>query len=332
MKIFITLGRGAVRDSFFTRRVVERLKRMGEVEFNETDSFGCDKETLMQKIKGTDVLFTGWGAPRIDDMVLSCADRLKIHAHTGGTVAPYVSKEEYDRGIHVLSGNDLYAKSVAEGCLVYTLASLRRIDEYIGAMKAGKWRPEKDHTLGLIRKKVGIVGYGAIGKYYADLLKWFEVELFVYSKYITDEELRRIGAVRASKEDIFSTCDIISLHSALNAENRGMITKDLIQMISDGALFVNTARSGLADTSALIDELKKNRFKAVLDVYDEEPLTADSALRNLPNVLLFPHMAGPTFDMREQVVMSLIDDIENITKNKPYRMGIDYDYAVRMTQ
>lgn len=331
MKFLVTMGAGEIRDSFFTKKVMEELERYGEVKYNNTGRFTLNKEELMEQIQGVDVLFTGWGAPGVDKDVLACADRLKIHAHTGGSVAPYISKEEYDRGVIVLSGNDIYAKSVAEGCLTYTIIALRRLDRYIEAMKESGWKPKEDYNQGLIGKKVGIVGYGAIGRYYAELLRWFDVELLIYSKYIKDKELVRVGAKRASKEEIFSECDVISLHSALNEENRGMITKDLLSMIKEKALFVNTARAGIVDYDALTELLEANRFSAVLDVYEKEPLPIDSRLRNLPNTMLYPHIAGPTFDMREKVVLELIQDIKRYAGNELCRNIIDYQYAIRMT-
>ncbi len=331
MKLLVTMGDGEIRNSFFTKKVMDELKKYGEVKYNNSGRFTLSKEELMEQIKGVDVLFTGWSAPCVDKDVLECADRLKIHAHTGGTVAPYISKEEYERGVIVLSGNDIYAKSVAEGCLTYTLIALRRLDQYMEAMKEGGWKPKEDYNQGLIGKKVGIVGYGTIGRYYAELLRWFDVELLIYSKYITDDELIRVGAERASREEIFSECDVISLHSALNEENRGMITKDLLSMIKEKALFVNTARAGIVDYDALTELLVANRFSAVLDVYEAEPLPIDSRLRNLPNTMLYPHIAGPTFDMREKVVLELIQDVKRYANNQTCRNIIDYQYAIRMT-
>lgn len=332
MKIYVAMGDCEIRDSFFTTKALKELQQLGEVELFGGTALSSSKEELIREIKDADVLFTGWGAPAVDQEVLDSAPKLKIHAHVGGSVAANTSKEEYDRGIYVLSGNDLYARSVAEGCLTYTLLALRGAPEVVSQMQETGWREDVIKDKGLIGKKVGIVGYGAIARYYVDLLQWFQVDLYVYSKHISDEELVRIGAKKASKEEIFAECDVISLHSALNDENRGMITKDLFARIKDGALFVNTARAGLMDTEAFLDELEKGRFQAVLDVYDVEPLPMDSRYRKCANVILFPHVAGPTFDMRELVVMALIEDIKRIENGLKPLNEIPYSYAVRMTR
>ncbi len=331
MKILVSVGDGQVKDSFFTPYAIQKLEAMGTVIYNQTGRQSFTKQELIENIRGVEVLFSGWGTPAVDNDVLRHADCLKIHAHTGGSVASYVSKEEYDRGVIVLSGNDIFAKSVAEGCLCYTLMSLRRNDEFLTSMRNGGWRLENGWNHGLIGKKIGIVGFGAISRYYMQLLSWFEPELYIASRYITEEEASSFGARRASLDKIFSECDVISLHAAWNKDTEGMIGEALLKKIKPGALFVNTARGQLVEKEALYRELATGRFRAVIDVYHDEPLPKEDELRKMPGVMLFPHTAGPTFDMREQVTLRLIQDVENIYAGKPYRDAIPYEYAVRMS-
>lgn len=331
MKILVTVGESEVKDSFFTPKVKAALEELGEVEYSDAGRQAYTKEELITHIKDVDILVTGWHTHRVDADVMKAANRLKIHAHTGGTVATMVCKEEYDRGVIVLSGNALYAKSVAEGVLAYTLMALRKMYEDVSSMKNGGWRRVPGTNSSLFGKKIGIVGYGTIAKLYIDLLKWFGSEIWVASKYISPEEAAQKGVKIASKEEVFKQCDIISLHDALNDENRNSIDRSLLSLIKPGALFVNTARAGLVVEEDMMEELRTGRFQAVLDVYHEEPLPKDSELRRMPNVLLFPHMAGPTFDIREQVTLKLIEDIKAILEGRPYEDGIPYEYAVRMS-
>ena len=104
-------------------------------------------------------------------------------------------------------------------------------------------------------------------------------------------------------------------------------------MIPDGAVFINTARGKIIDEAALTEELKKQRFKAVLDVYEQEPLPMDSGLRGLPNVTLIPHMGGPTIDRRKAVTECLISEIRRIDAGEePQRLEISREAAARMTR
>lgn len=331
MKILVAVGAGAVKDSYFTPEVIRQLEEIGEVVYNETGRQAYTKEELIENIKDIDIIFTGWKSPRLDADVLAHANKLKIHAHTGGSVASYISQEEYEQGIIVLCGNDVFAQSVAEGCLCYTLNALRNNEESLQSMRAGEWRHENRQSKGLINKKVGIVGFGAISRYYMDLLRWFNPELYIYSSAITQEEAKQYGAKITTLEDIFSNCDVISLHSAWNSKTEGMIAEDLLKLIKPGAVFVNTARSQIVEKEGLYRQAVTGRFQLVLDVFHEEPLPSDDLFRTLPNVNLYPHMAGPTLDMREQVNYRLIESVKNILAGKPYRDDVPYEYAVRMS-
>lgn len=331
MKILLAIGEGEVRDSFFTPKVLEELKKLGEVVFNETGRQGFTKEELIENIKDIDIIITGWQSPAIDADVLKNANKLKIHAHTGGSVYSYTSKEEYEKGIVVLSGNDTFAKSVAEGCLCMTLNSLRRNEEAMQSMRDGKWRIHRSFNQGLYRKKVGIVGFGMISRYFVELLRWFEPEIYIYSNYLTEEKAQEYGGKKASLEQIFSECEVISLHSAWTKETEGMISQKLIKMMRDRAVLVNTARGIIIDEQALIEELQTGRISASLDVFSIEPLPKDSKLRTLKNVQLYPHVAGPTYDMREQVTFQLIDDIIKIQQGESTVGKISYEHAKRMS-
>ena len=187
---------------------------------------------------------------------------------------------------------------------------------------------------GLLDKTVGIIGLGTISKLLIPLLKPFRVKIKLFTRYLPDEAfMKEYNISGASLEEIFSTCDIVSVHSALNAENRGLITKEYFEMLKDNSLFINTSRGEVTDEEALIEELKKNRFRAVLDVFHKEPLDKDSELRKLENVYCIPHMAGPTLDRREKITTALIKEARNFfdgKKNSEFEIAAGV--AKRMTK
>jgi phosphoglycerate dehydrogenase-like enzyme len=102
------------------------------------------------------------------------------------------------------------------------------------------------------------------------------------------------GARAATLEEILTTCRVISLHAASLPATRHLLDGKRLRLIPDGAVLINTARGALIDTDALVAELKTGRFTAALDVFDpDEPLPPEHPLRDLPNVILTPHIAGP---------------------------------------
>ena len=171
-----------------------------------------------------------------------------------------------------------------------------------------------------------------IAKHVVKMLKPFRPELLVYSGHISDEELRANNMKRASLEAIFSSCKIISLHSAMTEKNRHMITQELMELIKPESILINTARGGLIDEEAMIDLLEKDRFRVVLDVYETEPLPENHRIRNIKNSYFIPHMAGPTVDRRKFVTFALIDDILNFFDGKDLKLEISQSYKQHMTK
>lgn len=329
IKILVSIPDGEVRDSFFSEELRARLERLGCVEWNaNAEQYG--EEELAEKLRGVDICISGWGNTPFHEKTLKYADKLKLIAHIGGSVRPMVGDTAFERGIRVCSGNRVFAESVAEGVLAYMLCSLRRIGEYEARMAAGEW-PSLIGTRGLLGRSVGLVGYGMIAEYLVKFLKPFGCRIMVSSRHIYAEELAEAGIEAAAAEEIFRTCDIVSLHSSLTARTKHSIGADLLNSMKDGALLVNTARGALIDEEALVLVLQKRPVWAALDVFETEPLPMDSPLRECERVLLMPHAAGPTADRRYVVTSHVLDDIGRFLNGEPLDCEIDFARAGTMT-
>lgn len=301
---------------FFPQENIDKIESLFEVDWNRTGA-KLSKEELIERIKDCDVVFTSWGSNVFDEEVLQHAPKLKLLAHFAGSVAHHVTPELYDRGIKVISGNDgHFAESVAEAALLYTIMGLRRIKRSILLMEHEKgdgWHKNAYNTKkGLFDRTVGLVGYGAVTKHFVKLLQPFRCKLKVYNyQPIPQEELKKYHMEQVSIEEVFKTCDVVSVHLAWNPQTEHMVSKSLIQSMKDGALLVNTARGMVIDEEALTEEVKTGRIWAVLDVVSQEPLSSDSVLYDLEDVTIIPHEGGPTRDRLKFIVSDLIDDAYN---------------------
>ena len=331
-KVFVTIPEGTVLDTFLPGDIRGYLQQHFDVTYNDTGR-KMTKEELAAVTPNYDAFLTGWGTVGFDRENLPDNDRLKLIVHTGGTVGNLVNDDVYDKGIRVLSGNQLYAESVAEGTIAYILMGLRRIPDYVQLVKDGGWRSTDSLWEGLSGRSVGIVGLGTISKILIRMLQPFRVRIKMYSHHEIDPEfVGKYGVEPASLEEIFSECDVVTVHSALNKENTGLITKEHFQMLKDGCLFINTSRGRVIDEQALILELEKDRFRAVLDVYWTEPLEQESKLRSLNNVYCIPHMAGPTLDLRKWITKAIIDEMRAFFDGEDeLKLEITREYAKRMT-
>lgn len=300
--------------NFFSKKNIALLEESFEVLWNETGR-AYTKEEICEKIRDVDAVFTFWGTVQLDEDIINCAEKLKIVVHLGGTVNSYISPAVYKKGIMVISANDLYfARSVAEGTLTYALVALRKLRTHILNMREKReagWSELITEMRGLLGKTVGIVSYGAIARHFAEMLQPFGCKIKVYSRSIDESELKRLNMERVSLEELFSTCDVISVHTAFNEHTKHMINEDLIKRIHDGAVFINTSRGAIVDEEALCRELKSGRFMAALDVFEKEPLPNDSPLYDMDNVLIIPHKGGPTQDVYPILTRGLIEEMKN---------------------
>lgn len=310
LRILVATPDTEIRKSFFSPAAVEAVHRLGHVRWNETGAPYTAPE-LARQLKGVDICFTGWDTHPLDEQVLEKADRLKIVAHTGGTVANIATPALYAKGVRVISGNEVYALSVAEGAIAYMLLALRRLPHYMNVLKTEGWHNQTWYNEGLLNQTVGIIGFGAISRHLIRLLKPFDVRIKVSSAHLTSEQAEALGVKKADLGEVLQTSRIVSLHSANTPQNRHLIGRAELALLQDGALFVNTARGAIVDEQALAKELRTGRIMAVLDVFECEPLSMDSPLRGLENTLLIPHMAGPTMDRRPVVVQQLAQNIQS---------------------
>ena len=332
-KVLVTIPQNAVLKTFFPAPVRAKLEQHFCVEYNPAAAQFTPDE-LRDKLRGFDAVMTGWGTRMLDESVLKGNERLRLIVHTGGTVGNLVDSYAYDHGLRVFSGNKLYAESVAEGTIAYMLMAQRRLPDYVNRVRGGAWRTEADVWEGLLDKTVGIVGLGTISTILIRMLQIFRVKIKLFSDYeIPAEILRDYACEPASLEELFAGSDIVSVHLALNDQSRRLIRRKHFDLLKENALFVNTSRGDVIDEAEMIEALRENRFRAVLDVYHQEPLPADSPLRTLPNVLAVPHMAGPTLDRRPLITSALIDEMVRFFSGETtFGLEIPREHAARMTK
>ena len=334
MKILIAMLKNYTSDTFMTKENLEKLNALGEVSWIESEGPKITPEELRDALVDVDVCVCTWGIPKFEGVVLEKANKLKLVAYTAGSVHNIVSDEMYDKGIRIVCGNEGFAESVAEGAMTYMLANLRRLRDYDLRNPDVLWRPSPWYSERLLDKTVGIVGYGAIARHLLRMLKPFHVKVKLFSNHTTEEQAKEMGVQKASLEEIFSTCDIVSLHCARSAANYHLISAELLDMLRDGALLVNTSRGDVIDQEALLKHLQSGRIRASLDVYEgPEPLPMDSPFRSMDtNVLAYPHMAGPTEDYRYYCALLTIQDIERMQKGEPLQNEILPWRAAMMTK
>ncbi len=273
-------------------------------------------------IGGYDIVLTSWGSPVIGAETLAAAKNLKYIGHAAGSVKNRVPFEAFGRGVRVFSAAPRIAYSVAEYCLAAIMTSLRFLPTFNTALSNNGWKISNLKGYELRGMKVGIVSLSSTARALIPLLKLFECEILAYDPYCSDEQFAKLGIKKASLEEAMS-CRVVSIHAPLLPETKGMITADLLKLIPDGGLFVNSSRGNIIDQAALVAELKSGRFNAALDVFEKEPLPENHELRSLSNVLATPHVAGASVQGHLSLMGAVVCDIVAAIDGKETAYEVD---------
>jgi phosphoglycerate dehydrogenase-like enzyme len=313
-----------LRKRLFAPEVEEELRKLGQVRFHERPTNLTSAELAVQ-LGEIDAVITGWGSPAFDDSVLAARGKLRIVAHSAGSVKHLFPPKLFEFGIEVTHAAGAIAPAVAEMSLTLALALLRRVPQYIEAMRKGaKWEEALAIGYGpeLSATRVGVVGAGYTGRCFIRLLRALDAEVCVFDPYLTAQHARDLGVQKVELDELLKTSAVVSLQAPSTPETRHMIGRKQLGMMRDGAIFINTARSWLVDGAALLEELKRGRLLAALDVFDEEPLPADSPLRSLPNVYLMPHVAGGSMQTALRQGKLMVEELSRFFSGKPLQFPV----------
>ncbi|WP_210430829.1 2-hydroxyacid dehydrogenase [Streptomyces physcomitrii] len=197
-------------------------------------------------------------------------------------------------GVQLCNARGVHEASTSELALALTLASLRRLPDFVDAQRAGRWRTPAAFPEALADKSVLIVGYGSIGAAVEDRLTPFEPARV--SRIARSARTTERGPVHPldSLGELLPEADVVVLTTPLTPATRGLVDAAFLARMRDGALLVNVARGAVVDTGALLAELNSGRLRAALDVTDPEPLPDDHPLWHAPGVLISPHTGGPS--------------------------------------
>ena len=331
--VLVTIPEESIRNSFLTPDVKAYLEENFNVKYNDLGR-AYTQDEYKAELLNTDFVYGSWGSPQLNEYVLEGNDRFKMLAYTAGSIADSTTPYVWEKGIKVSGGNELFAESVAEATMVYMITALRGIYDDITSVRNGGWQsPLVNGTRGIPDREIGIIGCGAVARHLMRILQPFRCSFKVAADYTVDEEyLKSMNARQVSIEEVFSTCEVVSLHLSLTPQSRGTIGKELFEMLPANAVFVNTARGAIIREAEMTEVLKSRPdIKAVLDVFEQEPLPLNSELRALPNVFCVPHRGGPTLDRRPYIGRAMIDEMIRFEKGEPLKYEISAAAASRMT-
>ena len=261
-----------------------------------------NKEELIEYIKDADAVIVG--LEPINEEVLNQCKNLKMVSKYGVGLNNIDLEACKKRKIAIGWTGGVNKLSVAEMALGYMLMLCRNLFVTSNELKNGIWN--KAGGFQLSGKKVGIIGVGYIGKEVIRLLKPFNCEIYVNDIINQDEYYKENSLIETSKEEIFKTCDIVTIHTPYDDTTKEIVNLEVFKIMKKSSFIINSARGGIINENDLKYALQNKLIGgAAIDAYMEEPPT-DKELLNLPNLICTPHIGGNSKEAVEAMGMSAI--------------------------
>jgi phosphoglycerate dehydrogenase-like enzyme len=219
-------------------------------------------------------------------------------------------------GVPVAHFGGSNASVVAEHCVMLVLAVYRRLFELHAAVRDGAWRAGDPPLHELRGKRVGLIGFGYIGRELAVRLRAFGCQVVYFARHPVEQD----QAAWLPLEELLRTCDVVSLHVPITPATRGLIGARELALMRPEAVLINTSRGGVVDEAALTHALQAGRLAAAgLDVFEREPPDPASPLLKMANVICTPHVAGSSVEVWPRVVDTCFANIQRVARGEPPR-------------
>ena len=252
---------------------------------------------------------------------LDRAPNLKAILNVKGNWEPNIDyAEAHRRGIHVLSAAPAMAPAVAEFCLAQAISLGRGLVAADAKFRKGteKWGIAGNvDSCSLLGSSVGLVGFGNLGKVLVELLRPFGCSICAYDPWVEDRDLGHHGISPASLEHILSSSRFLFLLAGATTENEGFLDRGRLSSIRQDATVVLASRAEIVDFDAFLELAGQGRFRAAVDVFPEEPVTADSPVRKTPKVQFTSHLAGGMWESYRRICDMMVEDVRNILAGRP---------------
>jgi phosphoglycerate dehydrogenase-like enzyme len=303
-----------IHDAFRDLPPVRRLRQRAQVVIFTTP---LTEDQRAEALDGVDVVVPLRERSQLDEDFFEDVPSLKLVSQTG-RAGPHIDREAATRaGVLIAEGRGPgSSSSTIELTFALMMAIMRRIPQSDALLRRGAWKVP--YGIGLEGKRLGLIGFGRIGKIVGQVGVAFGMDVLAWSKNMTNERAAEVGARAATLDEIMRSSDVVSVHLALNEGTRGLVSGELLGLMKPDAYFINTARAAVTDERALVDLLRERKIAgAALDVFEKEPIPIDHPLLHMDNVVLTPHIGWPADNSYARFAEGAVANIEAWLEGEP---------------
>lgn len=335
MKAIFLANRAQTVDYVYSAEAKERLKKLVDIDVDKVYSQE-DLEANPDGFKDVDFIFSTWSMPggtEDKDDFARFFPNAKALFYAAGSVK-YFGQHYLDKGIRLFSAYAANAIPVAEFTMAQILLANKGYFQSMRMVRRGHYdravEYSKAHT-GNYDSKIGIIGAGMIGRKVIQLLRKFSLNFYVYDEFLPKSAIKALGAKKATLEEIFSECDVVSNHLANVPATVGIFKEEHFRLMKPNTVFINTGRGAQVDEPGFLKVMRERRdICSLLDVTVQEPPEEGSDFYKLDNIFLTPHIAGSQANEVGRMAEYVIDDLERLLEDKATLHEITQEKFERM--
>ena len=300
---------------------IAKLRQVGEVEV----ATGLSPAELKEKIANCDALVVR-SETKVTAELLAAAPKLRVVGRAGVGVDNIDIAAATEHGVLVLNAPTGNTIAAAEHAIALMMALVRNIPKADQSIREGRW--DRKHFMGaeMRGKTLGVIGLGKIGFEVARIAsQGLQMHVLAYDPVVTQDRAEQAGAELCDMETLLRDSDVLTVHVPMTDRTRGMIGAADLRKMKKGARVINVARGGIVDEAALAEAVKSGHIAgAAIDVFSEEPVSADNPLRGIPEIITTPHLGANTTEAQVNVASDVAEQIAE------YLSGSTPRYAVNL--
>lgn len=308
---------------YVTRKVPEQalqiLRSAASITVWDREDVPPPRQVILRELAQAEGVFSLL-TDRIDAEVMAAAPRLKVISNFAVGFDNVDIPAATKRGIVVTHTPDVLTETVADFALCLMLAAARRLVEADRYTRDGKWKTWEPLLLAgqdIHHATLGLIGLGRIGAAVARRAQGFGMQVVYYDVVRREDLERSLSIAYRSFDDVLRNSDVISVHVPLSEQTRHLIGRPQFALMKKTAVFVNTSRGPVVDQAALAEALASRRiFAAGIDVFEQEPVSADDPLLKLDNVVVVPHIASASIPTRIRMATLAAENLVAVLQGK----------------
>lgn len=292
--------------------------------YTVVDAAGSTPAQLLALAPGSNAIIVRSASTITAEIMAAALPALKVIGRAGVGVDNIDVEAATQHGVIVLNTPDGNTIATTELSFTHLLCTARPIAQAAASMRAGQWDKKSFSGIELHGKTLGVLGLGRIGSGMARRAKAFGMRVLSFDPYVTADRALALDTEPCPLEQLLAEADFITVHMPKTEVTANLLCAAAIQKMKRGVRLINCARGGLIDEQALIEALRSGQVaSAGLDVYEEEPLPADSELRRLPNVVLTPHLGASTAEAQEGVGLQVAQSVVEVLQGGMARNAVN---------